>query len=117
MLGDYIQLSLCEISFIEYIENQIQNFKKLINNKNNININFNEIKEEISILFNKIKTQLQKIFLKISHFIQERQKKYINLNLNENKNNNRNNNDINNIKDYPLLYQLLSILINTLEPY
>ena len=53
-LGDYIQLSLCDISFIEYIENQIQKFRKLINNKNDVNINLNEIKEEISILFNKI---------------------------------------------------------------
>ena len=117
-LGDYIQLSFCDISFIEFIENQVQKFRKFINAKNNNDLNLNEIKEEINIVFNKIKTQLQKIFLKISHFIQERQKKYINLDSNmHNKLDNNNNKDNNDIKNCPLLYQLISSLINTLEPY
>ena len=111
-LGDYIQQSLCNINFIEYIENQIQKFKKNINNENEVNI-----KEEIINLFIIIKTQLQKIFLKISHFMQERQKRYINLDQDQYKNEVDNNNNKNNIEIFPLLYQLLNILINSLEPY
>ena len=113
-LADYIQQSLCDISFLEYIENQIQKFRKVINGENNINLTIDEIKEEIINSFNLIKTQLQKIFLKISHYIQERQRKYINLELNKSSSDNNNNN---NITEEPLLYKLLSILINNLEPY
>ena len=109
-LADYIQQTLCDISLIEYIENQIQKFRKVINGENNINLTIDEIKEEIINLFNLVKTHLQKIFLKISHYIQERQKKYINLELNESSTDN-------NIIQDPLLYKLLSILINNLEPY
>ena len=113
-LGDYIQQSLCDITFIENIEIQLQKFKKIINNENdpNSNLNIDNIKDDIINLSNIIKTQLQKIFLKISHFIQERQKKYINIDFNIN-----NNNDINNKEEFPLIYQLLNILINNLEPY
>ena len=117
-LGEYIQQSLCDLSFLENIENQIKKYKNSFNKENNMDANMDEIKGEIINLFNLIKTQLQKIFLKISHFIQERQKKYINL---ENDCNNmiddNNKNDNNNAEEFPLLYQLLNILINNLEPY
>ena len=114
-LGDYIQQSLCDITFLENIETQLQKFKKIINNEKdaNTNTNIDNIKDDIINLSNLVKTQLQKIFLKISNFIQERQKRYININLNI-----KNNNDVNNNKEeFPLIYQLLNILINNLEPY
>ena len=116
-LADYIQQSLCDISFIEYIENQIIKFRKVINGDKDTNLNIDEIKEEITNLLNKIKTQLQKIFLKISHFIQERQIKYINLDHYKYSQNNSNNYNGKEITENPLIYQLLNILINNLEPY
>ena len=110
-LSDYIQQSFCNITFLENIETQIQKYKKAINDENDTNLNIEDLKDNLLNLSNTIKTQLQKIFLKISHFIQERQKKYINLE-----------NNIKNInkkgeEEYPLIYQLLNILINNLEPY
>ena len=110
-LADFIQQSFCSISFLENIETQIQKYKKAINNENDANLNIEDIKDNLLNLSNIIKTQLQKIFLKISHFIQERQKKYINLDLNI-KNTNKKDEE-----EYPLIYQLLNILINNLEPY
>ena len=44
-LADYIQQSLCDISFIEYIENQIIKFRKVINGDKDTNLNIDEIKE------------------------------------------------------------------------
>ena len=114
-LGEYIQQSLCNITFIENIETKLQKFRKSIDNNS---IEVNDIKDGIIDLSNIIKTQLQKIFLKISHFIQERQKKYINIdsNVNDEMNNDKDN-DKNVVGEYPLLYQLLNILINDLSPY
>jgi hypothetical protein len=110
-LGEHIQQSLCSINFIESVDNQIKKLK-MINDSNNINTNKNdEIKEDIIKLSNILKSKLQKIFLKISHFIQERQKKCIILD-----SNNINKEDENN-NEFSLLYQLLNILINSLEPY
>ena len=110
-LSDYIQQSFCNITFLENIETQIQKYKKAINDENDTNLNIEDLKDNLLNLSNTIKIQLQKIFLKISHFIQERQKKYINL---ENNIKNINKKDE---EEYPLIYQLLNILINNLEPY
>ena len=110
-LGEHIQQSLCSINFIESVDNQIKKLK-MINDSNNINTNKNdEIKEDIIKLSNILKSKLQKIFLKISHFIQERQKKCIILDSNNINKEGENNNE------FSLLYQLLNILINSLEPY
>ena len=110
-LSDYIQQSFCNITFLENIETQIQKYKKAINDENDTNLNIEDLKDNLLNLSNIIKTQLQKIFLKISHFIQERQKKYINLD------NNIKNINKKDVEEYPLIYQLLNILINNLEPY
>ena len=129
-LGDHIQQSICNISFIEDIENKIKKIKQNYNNninKNDINDNNkeDEMKEELIKISDIIKKKLQKIFLKVSHCIQERQKDYLLLEsqniLNNDKNSknttkNEKNNNINN-NELPLLYKLLSIIISTLEPY
>jgi hypothetical protein len=130
-LGDNIQQSICNITFIEDIENKIKKIKQSYNN-NNINNNdinnankVDEMKDELIKISDIIQNKLQKIFLKVSHCIQERQKDYILLEsqniLNNNKSNNNNenihnNNNINN-NEFSLLYKLLSIIISTLEPY
>ena len=130
-LADNIQQSTVSITFIEEIENKVKKIQKdsdFINDINNNNINNinqeEKLKEELINISDIIKNKLQKIFLKISHCIQERQKNYILLDSQNNSNNNTNNiggvkneNNINNNKEYPIFYKLLSIIIKTLEPY
>ena len=130
-LADNIQQSTVSITFIEEIENKVKKIQKdsdVINDINNNNINNinqeEKLKEELINISDIIKNKLQKIFLKISHCIQERQKNYILLDSQNNSNNNTNNiggvkneNNINNNKEYPIFYKLLSIIIKTLEPY
>ena len=130
-LGDHIQQSIVSINFIEEIENKTKKMQENnINNFNNNDINNisdinqeEKLKDELINMSDIIKNKLQKIFLKISHCIQERQKNYISLDSQKNSNNNnnininKNENKINNNKEFPIFYKLLSIIIKILEPY